>query len=278
MAGFRPTSRRVLAKARGLTLVEILVTLSVVLTVLVAIYSVFESSESTYAVGEVKAAIQQEARVVMGLMARDLRLAGYGFPTGANAIAAASATSITFWADLTDASTRLSGDVNPGATTLSVESVAGIQPGDTIFLISGGQWEQLTVSAVNAGVTPNNITVNPAVATFYPWPSSVGRPTSVTHCWNDIDGSPGPPACGSGATTLFKDAGEGGGWEALAEGVQSFQFRYFDADEKEILPPIAGGDLANIRRITIDVEIQSPPGSRRPQTFTIGSAVRVRNL
>ncbi len=74
------------------------------------------------------------------------------------------------------------------------------------------------------------------------------------------------------------DDGQGGGLQPLADGVQAFQIRYFDSDDVEILPPIAGADLANIRRITIDFSVQSSPRFWVPQTFSMTSGVRVRNL
>lgn len=270
--------RQYLGEPRGLTLIEILVTLCVFLIILSAIYSIFESSQRTYALGAAKTTIQQNARVALEQSVRDLRLAGYGFPTAGQVITDATPTSLTFWADLTNTSTRSANDTNAGDTTLAVQDAAGIHVGDTIYLINGGESQQLRVQVVNTGVNPNTITVNAGATTFYPSGSPVGRPTSVTFCWNDANGSPGPPNCGPEATTLYKDAGEGGGWEPLADDVQTFQLRYFDADDSEILPPIAGAELANIRRITIDLQIRSSAGYWEPQTFTITSDVHLRNL
>lgn len=263
--------RRFRVDARGFTLMEILIAMSTFLIVLFAIYTSFESSRSTYAAGEQKADIQQNARIAMELMGADLRLAGYGFPTGAgNAITAAAATSVTFWGDLTGASTTIMNvDVNPGATTLNVEDASGIQAGDTIYLINGGQWEQLTVQSVNTGANPNTISTTAAVANAYPWGSQVGRPRQITYSWN--------------AGTLSKDDGEGGGLQPLADNIQlpvapNTLFAYFDASDVQIGPPVGGANLANIRRITINLTAQSPQGWWRQQTFNIASDIRPRNL
>ncbi|MGH7252177.1 MAG: PilW family protein, partial [Nitrospiraceae bacterium] len=152
------TPGRFAADLRGFTLIEILIALSTFLIVLFAIYTSFESSQATYAAGEQRADIQQSARIAMEMMSADLRLAGYGFPTGAGAITVASPTDISFWADLNNASTVIVADVGAGNITLSVQSGAGIQAGNVIHLINGTVSEQRTVAAVNTGVNPHTIT------------------------------------------------------------------------------------------------------------------------
>ncbi len=341
---------------------EILIAMSIFLLVLLAVYSSFETSRATYGAGEQKADIQQSARIVIELMERDLRLAGYGFPTGAgNAITAATPTSITFMGDLVNASTIiLNVDVNPGDATLNVEDASGIQAGDTIYLINGGQWEQLTVQAVNTGINPHTITTTAGAANAYPWGTKVGRPLPVTYCaCVDPDAAgPLPWTCAAlNFNTLCNDEGDGAGLQPLADNIQTFQFQYgtssglyqfTDKDsvtlQREFTRQVAAGALASlnlklvstvpgatppascvadcfaydpngasdpasippadlgyvggldssnygggttftnlnllsdIRLITITLTAQSPPGWWRPQTFTIVSDVRPRNL
>lgn len=275
---------------------EVLIALTTFLVVLFAIYTSFESSRSTYAAGEQKADIQQNARIAMELVGADLRLAGYGFPTGAgNTITQATATSITFWADLSGASTTIMNvDVNPGDTTLNVVDASGIQAGDTIYLINGGQSEQLTVQSVNTGVNPNTITTTAGAANAYPWGSQVGRPRQISYCWfdnPDTDGVPAPPACDPATTgrifvgnTLYQDDGEGllpvlpNPWPDLAGNIQAFQLQYFDANDVPIATPVTAGNLPNIRRVTINLTAQSPQGWWKQQTFDISSDIRPRNL
>ncbi len=271
----------------GITLIETLIAISAFVVVLLAIYSIFETSKATYGAGQQKANIQQSARIAMELMEADLRLAGYGFPdSGAdcdgdlnpdNPIMVVNATFITFCADLLNASTIiLNIDVDPGDTTLNVQNASGIQAGDTIFLINGGASEQLTVQAVNIGGNPNTITTAPGAAAAYPWGSQVGRPLAVSYCWYDnpdVDGIPAPAACaGLPANTLYRDEGAGAGLQPLANNIQSLQFQYFDAND------VATANPVDIRRITITLTAQSPPGWWRPQTFNIASDVRPRNL
>jgi len=278
------TPGRFAADLRGFTLIEILIALSTFLIVLFAVYTSFESSQATYAAGEQRADIQQSARIAMEMMSADLRLAGYGFPTGAGAITVASPTDISFWADLNNASTVIVADVGAGNITLSVQSAAGIQAGNIIHLINGTVSEQRTVAAVNTGVNPHTITLTAATTNAYPWGSQVGRPRLVRYCWHDnpnLDGFAPPAACGAlAANTIYKDEGDGGGLQPVAN-IQNFQvgaanfltqMQYFDANNNATATP------ANIRRITITVGVQSPPGAWRQQAFTMISDIRARNL
>lgn len=61
----------------GLTMIEVLVTLTIFLVVLLAIYQLFDTSHATYASGTRKQAVQQQARLAMDEMVRALRMAGY---------------------------------------------------------------------------------------------------------------------------------------------------------------------------------------------------------
>ncbi len=283
-AGGCGTPGRFAADLRGFTLIEILIALSTFLIVLFAVYTSFESSQATYAAGEQRADIQQSARIAMEMMSADLRLAGYGFPTGAGAITVANPTGIGFWADLNNASTVIVADVGAGNITLSVQSAAGIQAGNVIHLINGTVSEQRTVAAVNTGVNPHTITLTAATTNAYPWGSQVGRPRLVRYCWHDnpnLDGFAPPAACGAlVANTIYKDEGDGGGLQPVAN-IQNFQvgaanfltqMQYFDANNNATATP------ANIRRITITVGMQSPPGAWRQQAFTMISDIRARNL
>ena len=271
----------------GFTLIEALLAASAFLIVLLAVYSGFETSRTTYGAGQQRVNIQQSARMAMELMEGDLRLAGYGFPNGGadcngdlnpdNAIMVANATFVTFCADLLDASTIiLNIDVNPGDTTLNVQDASRIQAGDTIFLINGGKWEQLTVQAVNTGANPHTITTTAGATDAYPWGSQVGRPLPVSYCWYDnpdTDGVPAPAACaGLPANTLYREQGAGAGLQPLANNIRSLQLQYFDTNDVITANPV------DIRRIRITMTGQSPPGWWRPQVFNIASDVRPRNL
>jgi prepilin-type N-terminal cleavage/methylation domain-containing protein len=62
---------------RGLTLVEIMVSLVIFLVVLMALYQLFDASHSTYSSGTRRQDVQQQARLAMEEIVRSLRMAGY---------------------------------------------------------------------------------------------------------------------------------------------------------------------------------------------------------
>jgi prepilin-type N-terminal cleavage/methylation domain-containing protein len=262
---------------RGYTLAELLITVAILGLIMAAVLAVQMTSNTMFLRGESQAEAQQGARAAM-LMEEDLRMAGYGCPDNgcptnlatlnyqANGtqlkVSAASATSITFWADTLNASTTLSCNpvpvppalcVNANATTLPVADASGIAAGDRIYLNNGGTWESLTVTA-KAG---NNLTV-PALTNGYPQGVQVGRPRKIIYQF--------------GGTTLSKDAGDSNNLQTLATGVQSLTFTYFGTDDAPT------GVLANVRRIQISTTTQSTTSAAGPSTFTINTNVRPRNL
>jgi hypothetical protein len=92
----------------------------------------------------------------------------------------------------------------------------------------------------------------------------VGRPKAITYSWT--------------SGTLSKDNGEGGGLQPLADGIQAFQFRYFDVWDAEIPPASLAAHLGDIRRITIGVTAQESAGRAGLQAISLSSSVRPRNL
>ena len=251
--------------------------------VLLALYLMYDVNQVTFLKGEQQADLQQNARIAMDRIVRDLRLVGYGFPTGASAITSATPTSITFWADLNNASTIVVVDVAGGSTTLSVQNATGIQAGNTVYLISGTVSEQRAVAAVNSGVNPNTITLTAVTTNAYPRGSQVGRPRLVRYCWYDnpdLDGVAPPAGCGPDANTIYKDEGDGGGPQPVANirnfqvGAASFltQMQYFDTNNFATAVP------ANIQRISIRITTQDAQTGSKAQPFILRAEVRPRNL
>ncbi len=70
-------ARTLRAAARGFTLVELMVAVTIGLIILVAVAQIFTSSRATYQVEEGLARVQENGRIAMEFIARDLRMAGY---------------------------------------------------------------------------------------------------------------------------------------------------------------------------------------------------------
>jgi len=92
----------------GFTLVELMVAMSIFLLILVGIFQVFDPSHRAYQASERKLDVQQNARIAMDTMVRQIRMAGY-FPENidadpandlSNRIQAASNSSVAVAGDL----------------------------------------------------------------------------------------------------------------------------------------------------------------------------------
>lgn len=99
----RSTSNR----QAGFSLVELLITALILPVVLFAIYLMYETNMTTATWGNKKAELQQNARVALDMMEREIRMAGYNPDpslTGANANAiqdiSLSPTTLTFITDV----------------------------------------------------------------------------------------------------------------------------------------------------------------------------------
>src|SRR5438093_7161760 len=73
----------------GFTLVELMVAMSIFLLILVGVFQVFDPSHRAYQASERKLGVQQNARVAMDVMARQIRMAGY-YPENIDAGGAAN--------------------------------------------------------------------------------------------------------------------------------------------------------------------------------------------
>jgi len=67
-------------KERGFTLVELLVAMAISGIVMAAVYTAFVTQQKSYTVQDQVAEMQQNARVGLDMIAREVRMAGYGQP------------------------------------------------------------------------------------------------------------------------------------------------------------------------------------------------------
>lgn len=255
------------AHREGLTSLEVLAASTIFLIVLFAIYLMYESNEASFAKGEVKTELQQVGRTALDTMTRDLRLAGYGVPGvpcpgTITAIASATATPISFLADLENVSTSLSAAANTNAASLSVSSVSGFAVNNSIYLTEGSKCQPLSVTSVDT--TNKALGISPGLSASYGTGSLVTRPRTVAYAFSQ--------------GTITRDLGDGTGAQVLAEKVQSLTLQYFDQTDTEILPATLSSNLGNIRRIKVTVAVAGAVPRQGVQTYTLTSDVRLRNL
>jgi prepilin-type N-terminal cleavage/methylation domain-containing protein len=84
-----------LPENRGFTLIEILITMAIMGVVLSAVYSVYLTHQKSAYTQEEVVEVQQNLRIAMDSISKDVRMAGMLVPSSANAVNAATANSIT---------------------------------------------------------------------------------------------------------------------------------------------------------------------------------------
>ena len=93
----------VLYSKKGFTLVELMIALAISSLLLASLYTFYTHQRKIHAVREAVAEMQQNARLGMAIMVREIRMAGYDpLSTAGAGIVTASSTSLQFTQDITD--------------------------------------------------------------------------------------------------------------------------------------------------------------------------------
>ena len=91
------------AENAGFSMIELMIAISIVGVILIALSATFERSGRLYTTQNVSAALQEEVRASVEIMAREIRMAGYDpFKTGDFEIKTADATHLLFTLDLNE--------------------------------------------------------------------------------------------------------------------------------------------------------------------------------
>jgi prepilin-type N-terminal cleavage/methylation domain-containing protein len=259
---------------RGFTLLEFLVTVSIFCIVLSSVYMVHETNKASYSRSEMRMDIQQNARVALATMEKELRMAGYGVPNAAGTltlprIIEARPRTITFRVDLRNVITTLTSHAAAGANTLILSATTDIAAGDVIYVTNGAKAEALTVQNVNSGTLTVTTTTN--LVNSYLSGSRVYVPRDVRYTV-------------TGGQLLRAERTANGTWPSadtvLADRIlDQNTFRYYNALNTEITSnnPVVSPD-DNIRRIRITLIASGTPSGLDLQTYTLTSDVKPRNL
>lgn len=96
--------RQIAGSPKGFTILELVVSLSLFLIVLTAIYMVYATSSNTYTWGEERTDNQQNARIALAVMERELRQVGYdpssAIASGNPYVLVGTATQVEFVGDV----------------------------------------------------------------------------------------------------------------------------------------------------------------------------------
>ena len=272
----------ILQSSKGVTLIELLIALVISAIIVAALYRAFVSHQKNYAVQERVADMQQNVRVAISRMMREIRMAGFGnlgdvlsSPGGVNGytdVITPNLTTVTIVGGLRQISTlKVDAIANQKNITLPNATDASEFDGAIHHFICIEGIESNTVqSRVGAVLT----LANPLKAN-HPAGTAVFKIHAITYGIRDDHGTP----------VLFRDLYSNTASskrETVAENIENVQFQYFDANGNLLELPIADSGIIRMIQVSLtartnmpDPEFKGGDGFRRR---TITSNIQIRNM
>jgi len=262
-----------------------LVSILIFSVVMIAVFYFFDRGQWLYLQSDRKSNIQANARLTMEALERDLRMIGYGVPTGGKSGASstrwtpviflANTASISFRADIDNGSSYLR--QNATGTTFNVDPVldlAKYQAGTNLVLVTRRRtWYDSVSTAVNTGT--GEVTIANTLPTTFP--SNSSKAYTIEEVYWRFD---------SGRKVVERQENQvrlptgtaAGTWGTVATEVESLKFEYFSGTSGLTSLPLSTANSNNVDRIVITLvgkDRTDKPGQY--QTTTLKSEIRVRN-
>lgn len=293
--------------SKGVTLIELLIALVISAILVAGIYRTFVYQQKSYATQEQVADMQQNVRVAINRMIREIRMAGFG---GKNENANGNNDIITVFGNVNgfaniinavdnapradnvgnsdeiavvgafERQGRLDQNAKAGDATITIiydDAGKKFDTGARMYLCINGR-DNYQVTAEGGNV----LTVNPTLRREYTVRDNGGnliQPDTPVFLVRAVQY--GLRVDASGVPVLFRDQNTGGGRQSVAEYIEDLQLRYILADTTEVDVPANPRDVRGIR-ITIqartrmsDPELKDGGGFRRR---TLNTYVDLRNL
>ncbi len=139
---------------RGVSLIEVLVTVSLLSLLMAAAYSSLIMQMRAHAAQTLMAETMHQARSALQVLTDHIEMAGFGVPTATrpsvpDSLLIAEATRLRFWSDVATTHTYLTADALRNDRSVTVLTSAGLAAGDAVYLTDTTNWYFGTVTAVN---------------------------------------------------------------------------------------------------------------------------------
>src|SRR4030043_127343 len=211
----------VFKKKNGLTLIELLIALVLSSILIAALYRLFISQQKTYTVQDQVADMQQNIRVAIDQMTREIRMAGYGGNiltifdniNGFTNIITPADNSITIL--LADQVGVLKQNATKDTSQLKVTNASIFNTDKKKYLCLNGLNNYLIQSVITDTIT---------LTTSLTEDHLINEPVYLVKAITYNLGLSG------GKTVIRRNENTGGGAQPLAENMESLQFTYFDVD------------------------------------------------
>jgi prepilin-type N-terminal cleavage/methylation domain-containing protein len=289
-----------LKRSKGLTLIELLVAMAISAILIAALYRTFMGQHKTYTVQEQVVDMQQNARVAINRMMREIRMAGFGSVW--NVFPPEHLPFLTLGGPLPDVINPRD-DVNDvdqhddqitiiGAFE-QVTTLSQLTDGsDTVQLVGGADQFNVLMrrylciggleTHIVRGISGNTITLDSRLLFNHAAGTPVYKVKAIRYRLRWDNSNPNMPVL------TREDHTDGGGSQVVAENIENLQLRYVLEDGSESDSPADPSDIRMVR-VTVhartsfpDLEFKSDPefkvgvgGFRRR---TIASNILVRNM
>jgi prepilin-type N-terminal cleavage/methylation domain-containing protein len=271
------------SKNKGVTLIELLIALVISTILIAALYRAFVGQRKTAAVQEQVADMQQNVRVAINRMMREIRMAGFGSVgdvlsqggvNGFTDVITPNDDSITIVGGFRQIS-ALAADAAGGQNkiTLANATEASEFDGAIHHYLSVGGLESNTVQSR----TRADLTLDKPLRVTYPMGTPVFKIHAITYGIRDDSGTP----------VLFRNLYSNttsSQRETVAENIENVQFEYFDADGNLLTLPIADPGIIRMIRVSVRARTDLPDpelmkaGTDGYRRRTIASNIQVRNM
>jgi len=285
-----------LRACKGLTLIELLVAMAISAVLIAAIYRTFIGQYKTYTVQEQVVDMQQNARVAINRMMREIRMAGFGNVSSVLPIVTIDGTfnniinpsndkdnikgqhddQITIIGAFEKVSVLVT-DHAAGANIIQLSTLSkdDFDPDSNKKYVCIGGLESYTVTNVDEG--GKRITLNGSLVNSHKDGTPVFKIKAITYKLNLQKGIP---------VLEREDNTDGGGGQDIAENIENLQFKYILDDESESDSP---ADASKIRLVRVTVNARTPmpdieirkEGELVKEEYrrrTISSNILVRNM
>lgn len=127
--------------SKGFTLIEVMIALAILSIVVTAVYTTFISQNNNALIQEDVADVQQNARIALDMMARDIRGSGVGLSSPSFSVTTANGTSVITSANsltLRNSISTVATAISPNGTNwdVTVYTTLGFSAGDYVRVIS----------------------------------------------------------------------------------------------------------------------------------------------
>ncbi len=256
-------------KKNGLTLIELLIALVLSSILIAALYRIFISQQKIYSVQNQVVDMQQNVRIAIGQMTREIRMAGYGGNflaifgniNGFTDIITPADNSITIV--LADQVGVLKQTITKGVNQLRVTNASIFNTDKKKYLCLNG----LNNYSIQ-GVITDTITLTTSLSEDHVINEPVYLVKAITYSLG----------LSGGKIALRRNENTGGGAQPLAENMESLQFTYFDSDGNITANP---PDIRMIGvKVTVKTNMPDPDykGGNGYRRRILSSNIKVRNM